>query len=218
TTLPEPYDFEATLTISGPDGEQRFELRFTEHDHGHEHAEPTGFQNLVEGALHLGHAHGEGGHSHVSASSTLLSSERGIWALKWSFIGLGVTALIQAGVVAVSASTGLLADSIHNFADAGTAIPLWIAFRLQQRSASQRFTYGFHRTEDLAGLTIVLIILASALAAGYASIERLLSQEMPSHIPLAMAAAGIGFLGNELVAQFRLKVGREIESAALIAD
>ena len=217
SNLPEPHQFEATLTIVGMGTPSHFDFVFVEHaEHGHD--DPTGLKGLALSALHMGHSHGQGDHSHVSASGTLLSSQRGIWALKWSFVGLGLTALLQAWVVTLSSSTGLLADTIHNFADAGTAIPLWIAFRLQQRSASERFTYGLHRTEDLAGLAIVLIILASALAAGYASIDRLMTQQMPSQIPLAMMAAFVGFVGNELVAQFRLKVGREIESAALVAD
>lgn len=216
--LPEPHEFEATLAVTGTDPPSTFDLRFVEHEHDHGHEHPGGVADLLLGALHLGHDHDSAVHSHVSATSGLLSETRGIWAVKWSFVGLGLTALIQAVVFALSGSTGLLADTIHNFADAGTAIPLWIAFRLQQRAATQRFTYGLYRTEDLAGLAIVAVIFASALFAGYASIERLINQQMPSHIPLAMAAAGVGFVGNELVAQFRLRIGREIESAALIAD
>jgi cation diffusion facilitator family transporter len=213
-TVGEPHEFEATLTIRGGDQLESYDLRFVEHDHQHEPV--GGLKGAVLGALHL--THGSGGHSHAGPDEALLSNQRGVWALKWSFVGLGVTALIQAGVVALSGSAGLLADTIHNFADAGTAIPLWIAFTLQRRAASQRFTYGLDRTEDLAGLIIVAIVFASALLAGYSSIERLITQQAPTHIPLAMAAAVVGFLGNELVAQFRLRVGREIESAALIAD
>jgi cation diffusion facilitator family transporter len=151
-------------------------------------------------------------------AASIASSERGIWALKWSFVGLGLTGLVQLAVVAVSGSAGLLADTIHNFADAGTAIPLWVAFTLERRVASRRFTYGMHRTEDLAGLVIVAVIAASALVAGYESVQKLITREMPSHIPIAMGAAFVGFIGNELVAQLRIRVGREIGSAALEAD
>jgi cation diffusion facilitator family transporter len=215
--LPEPHSFEATVSVTGADPEV-FDVRFDEGDRDHPHSPGRGLSGLIRGALHLGHDHGDDGHLHVSASSDLLSSERGIWALKWSFFLLGLTAVGQAAIVALTGSAGLLADTIHNFADASTAIPLWIAFRLQQRSASQRFTFGLHRTEDLAGVAIVAVIFTSALVAGYTSVERLITQQMPSHIPVAMVAAGLGFVGNEIVAQLRLRIGREIESAALIAD
>lgn len=218
SSLPEPHEFEAMLSINGREPPRTFDVRFVEHGHEHGHEHAGGVKSLLLGALHLEHEHGGPTHSHVSANSDLLSNARGIWAVKWSFIGLGVTALVQAAVFTLSGSTGLLADTIHNFADAGTAIPLWIAFRLQQRAATQRFTYGLHRSEDLAGLVIVGIVFASALAAGYTSVERIVTQQVPTHIPLAMIAAAVGFLGNELVAELRLRVGREIESAALVAD
>src|SRR5437764_3829880 len=127
-----------------------------EHGHTHgtqAHESPQTVKSLALGALHVGgHDHGPGGHSHVVASGSLTSSARGLWALKWGFCGLGITAVIQAVIYMLSGSTGLLADTIHNFADAGTAIPLGMAFWMQRRVASQRFTYGYHRAEDLAGL------------------------------------------------------------------
>ena len=143
---------------------------------------------------------------------------RGIWALKVSFLGLLATALIQAAAVAVTGSAGLLADTLHNFADALTSLPLWVAFTLARRSRSRRFSYGYHRAEDLAGLVILLVILVSALAVGYESLRRLLSHSVPQAPYLAMVGAAIGFLGNEAVAQLRIRVGKEIGSAALVAD
>ena len=146
------------------------------------------------------------------------SSARGIWALKVSLAGLLATALLQAAVVALSGSVALLADTLHNFADALTSIPLWIAFRLGRKGRTARFSYGYHRAEDGAGLVILLVILASAVWAGYEVASRLLAPITPTRIPLAMAAAVVGALGNEAVARVRLRVGRQIGSGALVAD
>jgi cation diffusion facilitator family transporter len=146
------------------------------------------------------------------------SSARGIWALKVSLAGLLATALLQAAVVALSGSVALLADTLHNFADALTSIPLWIAFHLSRKGRTARFSYGYHRAEDGAGLAILLVILASAVWAGYEVASRFLAPVTPTHIPIAMAAAVVGALGNEAVARVRLRVGRQIGSAALVAD
>ena len=101
-----------------------------------------------------GHSHGHGkhGHTHGTIDPSITTSERGIWAIKWSFIGLAVTALLQIVVVWLSQSVGLLADAIHNFGDAATAIPLWIAFMLSRWKPNEKFTYGYGRVEDLAGM------------------------------------------------------------------
>ena len=144
--------------------------------------------------------------------------ERGIWALKVSLVGLGATALFQVVIVLISGSVSLLADTIHNFGDAATSIPLWIAFALQRRMANQRFTYGYGRAEDLAGVIIVLIIFVSACVAGYESVRKLIDPQPVTHLWWVAAAALIGFAGNEAVAVFRIRVGKQIGSAALIAD
>ena len=141
-----------------------------------------------------------------------------MWAIRWSFLGLAITAAIQVTVVAISGSVGLLADTIHNFGDAVTAIPLGIAFILSRRRPSNRFTFGYGRVEDLAGIAIVLIILASAIVAGLATVDRFLHPHVVSHLWAVAAASLVGFLGNEGVAVFRMRVGKEIGSAALIAD
>lgn len=166
-------------------------------------------------------AHGhEGGHGHTHGviDATIATTTRGIWAIKWSFAVLALTALFQVGVVAISGSVALLADTIHNLGDAVTAVPLWIAFQLARRPPTKRFTYGYGRVEDLAGVSIVAIILASALVALYQAIERLLHPQPIEQLFWVALAGLVGFVGNEAVAVFRIRVGREINSAALIAD
>jgi cation diffusion facilitator family transporter len=157
-------------------------------------------------------------HTHGTIDPALLTTERGIWAVKWSLLGLGATAGFQAVVVFFSGSVALLADTIHNIADAATAIPLWIAFTLARREPSRRFTYGYGRVEDVAGIMIVLTILFSALLAGYQSVNRLLHPQPFEHLWAVAMASIIGFAGNEIVAIFRIRVGKQINSAALVAD
>ncbi|WP_284742717.1 cation diffusion facilitator family transporter [Amycolatopsis sp. RTGN1] len=166
----------------------------------------------------MGHGHG---HSHDSAGRVdhaLETSRRGLRTLTWSFAALFVTAVAQLVLVLVTGSVALLGDTIHNFADALTAVPLGIAFVLGRRAATRRYTYGLGRAEDLAGVVVVLVVAASAVLVGYESVLRLLDPRPVGH-PWIVAAAGvIGFAGNELVARYRIKVGREIGSAALVAD
>jgi cation diffusion facilitator family transporter len=173
------------------------------HDHPHDH----------------GHDHSPGhGDTHGIVDPSITTSDRGLWAIKWSFVGLAATAALQLFVVFISSSVALLADTIHNFGDAATAIPLAIAFWFARKKPSARFTFGYGRVEDLAGVAIVLTILASAIIAGYESIQRLLHPQDISYLWAVMAASIIGFLGNEAVAIFRIRIRREINSAALIAD
>ena len=167
------------------------------------------------------HSHGGGeghGHTHGVVDPTIATTSRGIWAIKWSFVGLGLTAIAQMVVYVLSGSVALLADTIHNVGDALTAVPLWIAFLFARREPSRRFTYGFGRVEDFAGFIIVLIILFSAVAAAYQSIDRLLNPQDVALVWAVAAAGAVGFIGNEAVALFRIRVGREINSAALVAD
>jgi cation diffusion facilitator family transporter len=162
--------------------------------------------------------HGTHNHTHGIIDQALLTTQRGIWTVKWSLIGLAVTAVLQVIIVFFSGSVALLADTIHNFGDATTAIPLWIAFTLARRQPSRRFTYGYGRIEDVAGVIIVLTILLSAVVAGYQSVDRLLHPQPVQHLWAVVAASIIGFAGNELVAVFRIRVGKQINSAALVAD
>lgn len=168
-----------------------------------------------------GHAHGDNGghgHTHGVMDPTIATTDRGIWAIKWSFAILAVTAVFQIAIVVVSGSVALLADTIHNFGDATTAIPLWIAFRLVRHKPTATFPYGLGRVEDLAGIAIILVILASALVAGYEAINRLIDPQPVQALGWLVVAGIVGFLGNEAVAVFRIRIGREINSAALIAD
>jgi cation diffusion facilitator family transporter len=166
------------------------------------------------------HDHDQGAHGHIHGivDPSIIATERGIWAIKWSFLGLLATALFQVVIVILSGSVALFADTIHNFGDAATAIPLWIAFKLAQRKPSATFTYGYGRVEDLAGVAIVLTILLSALVAGYESVNRFFHPQPVTYLWAVVTASVIGFLGNEAVAIFRIRVGKEIGSAALVAD
>src|SRR5215218_1195140 len=137
---------------------------------------------------HHGHGHGGHEHTHGAVDPTIATSERGIWAIKWSFVGLMATALLQLVVVLLSSSVALLSDTIHNFGDAATAIPLGIAFALTRLGVSRRFTFGYGRVEDLARVVIVLIILFSAVVAGYQDVERL-SHPQPVGLLWAETAA-----------------------------
>lgn len=181
------------------------------HDHGHDH--PGGLRGLLQGFFSP--------HSHDPADSiddALESSAAGIRAVKISLVALGMTALAQLAVVAISGSVALLADTVHNASDALTALPLWLAFVLGRRAATTRYTYGYGRAEDLAGLFIVAMIALSAVVAGVESVRRLVDP-MPLDNVWWVAAAGlVGFAGNEAVAVYRIRIGRRIGSAALVAD
>ncbi|WP_432117574.1 cation diffusion facilitator family transporter [Streptomyces sp. bgisy032] len=192
-----------------------------EHGHGHGHGQEHRHGHAgLRGLRHrMGHLLTP--HSHETADkvdSALESSARGMRALWVSLAVLGVTALAQAFVVAASGSVALLGDTVHNTADALTAVPLGIAFVLGRRAATRRSTYGYGRAEDLAGLVIVLTIAASAAFAGWTALDRLLDPRPVAHVPAVAVAALVGFAGNEWVARYRIRVGRAIGSAALVAD
>jgi len=182
-----------------------------EHDHGHSH--PAG----VRGFLHELFVP----HSHDAADSiddALEASAEGVRALKISLFLLLGTTVLQAVVVAISGSVALLADTVHNFSDALTAIPLWVAFVLGRRAASRRYTYGYGRAEDLAGLFIIAVVALSAVVAAWQSIDRFIHPHPLENLGWVIAAGVIGFAGNEAVAIYRIRVGQRIGSAALVAD
>src|SRR6478609_764299 len=158
----------------------------------------------------LGHSHGP--HHHDPDRE---DSGAGIRAVKISLVILGLTAAIQLLIVAVSGSVALLADTVHNVSDALTAVPLWIAFALGRRAASRRYTYGLGRVEDLAGLFVVAMIALSAVVAAVEAIRRLVDPVPLTHLGWVAAAGLAGFVGNEVVALYRIRVGRRIGSAAL---
>lgn len=160
-------------------------------------------------------------HSHDTADQVddaLTTSRLGLRALWISLAAMGVTALLQLAVVFLSGSVALLGDTLHNFSDALTAIPLAIAFVIGRRAANERYTYGYGRAEDLAGVFILLVIAISACVAGYTAIDRLLNPQSVTHLWAVAVAALIGFIGNEAVARYRIIIGTRIGSAALVAD
>jgi len=190
-----------------------------DHDHrGHNH--PHGdHDHHGTGALGwIKHTFAHSHDVHEKVDSVMESSARGVRVTAWALVSLTLTTLIQIVIVWFSGSTALFADTVHNLGDGANSIPLLIAFALQRRARSRRFTYGYGRTEDLAGLVIVATIAISAAIAGYESITKLINPSPITHLWWVSAAAIVGFLGNETVAILQIRTGREIGSAALVAD
>lgn len=214
-----------------------------DHAHGHDHSH----DHPHEGGHAHDHSHGQGhphGHHHPhgdhrrrglrgvlaeifrphshdaadSVDSALEASERGIRAVKVSFAALMATGAVQVVIVVATGSVALLADTIHNFSDALTAVPLFIAFRLGRRPANDRYTYGYRRAEDLAGLFVLAMIATSAVVAAVQAVDRLLHPQRLDNLGVLFVAGLAGFVGNELVALFRIREGNAIGSAALVAD
>jgi len=187
------------------------------HAHGpgddHDDQHPSGLKGFVL-SLFRPHSHDAAD----SVDSALEASTEGIRAVKISLVALGITAIAQLIVVLITGSVALLADTIHNFSDALTAIPLWVAFVLGRRAANRRYTYGYGRAEDLAGVFIVAMIGLSAILAAYESVRRLIDPQPITFAWVVLAAGLIGFAGNELVAEYRIRVGNKIGSSALVAD
>jgi cation diffusion facilitator family transporter len=191
--------------------------------HHHEHDHPHGAAGSSGRRSRLRHRIGHllRPHSHEAADTVdaaLESSARGMRALWVSLAVLGATAVAQALIVALSGSVALLGDTVHNAADALTAVPLGIAFVLGRRAANRRYTYGYGRAEDLAGVVILLTIAASSAFAAWTAVDRLLDPRGVTHLWAVAGAALAGFAGNEWVARYRIRVGRDIGSAALVAD
>ncbi|WP_271177168.1 cation diffusion facilitator family transporter [Leifsonia poae] len=182
-----------------------------DHEHGHEH--PTGLKGFLYG-LFVPHSHDAAD----SIDDALEASTGGVRALKISLFVLLGTTLLQAVIVAFSGSVALLADTVHNFSDALTAVPLWVAFVLGRRVASRRYTYGYGRAEDIAGLFIIAVVALSAVVAAWQSIDRLFHPHPLENLGWVIVAGVIGFAGNEAVAIYRIRVGQRIGSAALVAD
>jgi cation diffusion facilitator family transporter len=183
------------------------------HAPAHDHDHPAGLRGAIK-EIFAPHSHDAAD----SVDSALESSAAGIRAVKLSLLVLGATAIAQIVVVAMSGSIALAADTIHNFSDALTAVPLWIAFALSTKAATRRYTYGFGKVEDLAGLFVVAMIALSAIIAGYQAVERLIHPQPIANVGWVALAGVAGFIGNEWVALYRIRVGRRIGSAALVAD
>ncbi|MFY1631914.1 cation diffusion facilitator family transporter [Solwaraspora sp. WMMB335] len=192
-----------------------------DHDHHHHDHHPHGHRHPVRRAWWRRALHRLTPHSHDTAGKVdacLEASRDGLRALWISLAILAATAAAQAVIVVVSGSVALLGDTLHNVADALTAVPLAIAFLVGRRAATRAYTYGFGRAEDLAGIVIVAVIAGSALAAGWTAVDRLIHPASVTHVPWVAAAGIVGFAGNEIVARYRIRVGRRIGSAALVAD
>jgi cation diffusion facilitator family transporter len=186
-----------------PESNHEHDTHNHEHDHDeHEHE-------------HDEHGHG---HEHGKVDADLYGNQAGLRAVQLSTAGMLLVSAIQFAIALIGGSAGLFADALHNFGDVFTTVALWIAFVISSRAANQRYTYGYYRAEDLAGIFIVLVIIASAVAGAVESIQKLTSGNVPTHIYLSMAAALVGVVGNELLAQYKISVGKRINSVALVAD
>jgi cation diffusion facilitator family transporter len=171
-------------------------------------------RRLLHLVVPVAHVHG----TCHQVDTALETSREGLRALRLSVGILGLTAVLQVAAVAASGSVALLGDALHNVADAVTALPLAVAFALGRRPPSDRYTYGYGRAEDLAGIAVVGAIAVSAVLSGWASLQRLLAPEPVHHVAAVVAAGLVGCAGNEVVARHRIRVGRRIGSAALVAD
>jgi cation diffusion facilitator family transporter len=191
------------------------------HDHPHEHPHDPHHGPRRWARLRHRLAHAVTPHSHEAmdkVDSALETSREGMRTLWLSLLILGGTTVVQALVVAASGSVALLGDTIHNAADALTAVPLGIAFWVGRRAANRRYTYGYGRAEDLAGIAVVVTVAASSALAAYEAVDRLLHPREVSHLWAVAVAAVVGCVGNEWVARYRIRTGRRIGSAALVAD
>lgn len=208
--------------LGGSNGHAHDHSQHGEHDH-HVQANGSGHDHGGGVVARAGHAVSSlfGAHSHDAADQiddALEADASGRRALVISLCGLGLTAAIQAVVFGISGSVALLGDTLHNIADALTAIPLLVAFTLARRPPTKRYTYGYGRAEDLGGLFVIAMITLSSVFAAYEAINRLIHPRTITHLWVVAGAGLVGFIGNEVVAQYRIRVGRQIGSAALVAD
>src|SRR5579883_1272002 len=200
-----------------PDSSSHTHEHAQEHDHSHEHG--------AHAHTHDDHArdeyaqeHGGHRHEHGRVEADLYGNRAGLRAVQISTAGMLLVSLIQLLIALVGGSAGLFADALHNMGDVLTTVALWIAFVVSNRAANGRYTYGYHRAEDLAGVFIVLVIIASAVAGAVESILKLTSGSVPAQLYLSMLAAAIGCIGNEAMAQYKIAVGKRINSVPLLAD
>jgi cation diffusion facilitator family transporter len=166
--------------------------------------------------FHLhGHSHQ---HNALVTDNAFAANEEGIRAVWIALAALGVTSIIQIAIYWLSGSVALFADTVHNIGDGLNSLPLLIAFYLTRRAATRRYTYGYGRAEDVAGILIVLSIAISAAIIFWESFQKLVNPEPLTHLGWLALAAVVGFVGNELVAWFQIRTGKRIGSAAMVAD
>ena len=186
------------------------------HDHNHDHvSHGQGWRGRIAGVFRLGHSHSR---ADLASEQTFINNEEGIRAAWLALALLTGTSILQIIIVLWSGSVALFADTVHNIGDGLNSIPLLIAFYLARRAATRRYTYGFARAEDVAGIFIVLSIAFSAVMIFWESFQKLFDPQPLTNLGWVTAAAVIGFLGNEAVALLQIRVGRKIGSAALVAD
>lgn len=181
--------------------------------HGHDARERHGGKGRLASWLRP-HSHALGEH----LDPALERSTEGIRATKVALGVLVATASVQLSIAVVSGSLSLLADTVHNVADGLTSVPLWIAFAVGRRAHTRSYPYGFRRAEDLAGVFVVFMIALSAVYIGWESVDRLLDPQPMTHLGWVALAGLVGVGGNELAALVRIRTGRRIGSAALVAD
>lgn len=211
--LMDEHDYDHEHHDQGHDGHSH---EHDHDDHGHDHREGSGIWGVLAGALHLpGYSHT---HEQTAANDALFSSDLAVRTVRWAFVFLAATTLIQFVIYLSSGSVALLADTVHNLGDALNSLPLWIAFALIRRSANRRYTYGYGRAEDLAGVLIVASIVFSAGYIVWESVQKLINPQPLTHLGWVAAAALVGFVGNEAVALVQIRVGRQIGSEAMTAD
>src|SRR6266567_451307 len=187
-------------------------------EHSHEHDGHEHDHDLEEQEGHSEHGHGGHGHEHGKVDADLYGNKAGLRAVQISTAGMLLVSIIQFAIAGIGGSAGLFADALHNLGDVLTTVALWIAFVISNRAANQRYTYGYHRAEDLAGIFIVLVIIASAVTGAWESIQKLTSGSVPTQLYVSMAAALVGVVGNEILAQYKIAVGKRINSVPLVAD
>jgi cation diffusion facilitator family transporter len=207
---------------SSPSDEPEHSSSAHDHDHAHQHDGHEYTHDNAHSHAHRdknhNHKHERHGHEHGKIEADLYSNRAGLRAVRISTVGMLLVGLVQIVIALLGGSAGLFADALHNLGDVLTTLALWIAFVLSNRAANRRYTYGYHRAEDLAGIFIVLVIIASAAASAIESALKLASGNVPTHIYLSIIAAAVGCVGNEALAQYKISVGRRINSVPLTAD
>jgi cation diffusion facilitator family transporter len=184
-----------------------------DHGHGHDHVHRGGVIGKLQ-ELFVPHTHDAAD----QIDDVMETSAQGIKATKVGLVGLLLTTFIQTVILLMTGSVALLAETIHSFGDSLTAIPIWAAFSLGKRTPNRKYTYGYRKAEDLAGLFVVFMITLTTIVALYESIDRLINPQPIEHLQLVALAGLAGFAGKELVAIYRMRVGRKIGSVALYAD
>ena len=214
-THPHPHDaYRPEHSHDDPDHAHRDD---DQHDHDHEHGhDHKGVWGWISTIFHLhGHSHQ---HNALVTDNAFVANEEGIRTVWIALAALTITSVIQIIIFALSGSVALFADTVHNIGDGLNSIPLLIAFYLTRRAATRRYTYGFARAEDVAGIFIVLSIAISAGIIFWESFQKLVHPEPLTNLGWLAVAAIVGFVGNELVALLQIRVGRRIGSAAMVAD